>query len=171
MTYASKKKSPALYDQRGFLLRRAHQLAVSIFEAQLEHLRATPAQIAVLTMLRDHPSLYQSELARAIGLDKATVSVLVKAMEARGLLQRRPSSSNSKRIAVTLTTQGESMVARSRVPCRKADELLMSPLKTEERDQLVALLRRLVAELERHARAPLARQTARTGIESCRLPT
>lgn len=161
MTCASKQNSPALYDQPGFLLRRAHQLAVSIFEAQLGDLRATPAQIAVLTMLRAHPSLHQSELARAIGLDKATVSVLVKAMEARGLLQRRPCHANSKRIAVTLTTEGASVAARSRVPCRNADELLVSPLNTEERDQLVALLRRLVAELERHARAPLARVSCR----------
>lgn len=78
-----------LYARPGFLLRRAHQISVSLFESACSELGITSGQYAVLTILRTDCILDQSSVARSIGLDKVTVSLLLRGLEIRGLIDRR----------------------------------------------------------------------------------
>ena len=71
-----------LYARPGFLLRRAHQISAAVFEDDCRDLALTPAQFGVLTVLRAHPGMGQSSLARALGFDKVTVLRVLRGLEA-----------------------------------------------------------------------------------------
>src|ERR1700749_3730239 len=79
-----------LYARPGFLLPRAHQISAAVFEDECRDLGLTPAQFGVLTVLKTHPGLGQSSLARALGFDKVTVLRVLRGLESRGLVERGP---------------------------------------------------------------------------------
>jgi len=142
-----------LYARPGFLLRRAHQISAAVFEDECRELALTPAQFGVLTVLKAHPGLGQSDLARALGFDKVTVLRVLRGLQARGLVTREPAAGNKRNVSVALTADGHSMLARAQKPAEKAYRRLLAPLDKAQQVQLVALLQLLTGELEDDARA------------------
>jgi DNA-binding MarR family transcriptional regulator len=142
-----------LYVRPGFLLRRAHQISAAVFEDECRELALTPAQFGVLTVVKAHPGLGQSSLARALGFDKVTVLRVLRGLEARGLVARAPAPDNKRNVSVALTAEGAGMLARAQKPAEKAYKRLLAPLDKAQQAQLVELLQLLTGELEEDARA------------------
>jgi MarR family transcriptional regulator, lower aerobic nicotinate degradation pathway regulator len=142
-----------LYARPGFLLRRAHQISAAVFEDECRSLGLTPAQFGVMTVLRAHPGLGQSSLARALGFDKVTVLRVLRGLEARGLLARAPVPGNKRNVSVMLTDEGVAVLGEAQKPAEKAYKRLLAPLDKAQQAQLVALLQLLTGELEDDARA------------------
>jgi MarR family transcriptional regulator, lower aerobic nicotinate degradation pathway regulator len=142
-----------LYARPGFLLRRAHQISAAVFEDECRDLALTPAQFGVLTVLKMHPGLGQSSLARALGFDKVTVLRVLRGLESRGLVARAPAPDNKRNVSVALTLAGVRLLAEAQKPAEKAYKRLLSPLDKAQQVQLVALLQLLTGELEGEARA------------------
>lgn len=150
------KTPPALsrlYARPGFLLRRAHQISAAVFEDECRDLGLTPAQFGVLTVLKAHPGLGQSSLARALGFDKVTVLRVLRGLEARGLVERGAALGSKRNISVVLTAGGGELLAQAQKPAEKAYKRLMGPLDRQQQTQLLELLQLLTGELEDHARA------------------
>ena len=142
-----------LYARPGFLLRRAHQISAAVFEDECRALGLTPAQFGVLTVLRSHPGLGQSTLARALGFDKVTVLRVLRGLETRGFVERGPAPDNRRNMCVNLTAAGENVLGRAQRPAERAYKRLLAPLDREQQEQLIALLQLLTGELEDDARA------------------
>jgi len=141
-----------LYARPGFLLRRAHQISAAVFEDECRDLQLTPAQFGVLTVLKAHPGLGQSSLARALGFDKVTVLRVLRGLQARGLVARE-SSAGRRNVSVQLTPAGAQMLDSAQKPAERAYRRLMAPLDRQQQEQLVSLLQLLTGELEEDARA------------------
>ena len=148
-----------LYARPGFLLRRAHQISAAVFEDECRELQLTPAQFGVLTVLQAHPGLGQSSLARALGFDKVTVLRVLRGLEVRGFVARRPGK-GKRNVAVALTAAGEQLLQRAQKPAETAYRRLLAPLDRAQQDQLIDLLQLLTGELEDHARAAFVPPTA-----------
>lgn len=144
-----------LYHRPGFLLRRAHQLSVAIFERECQHLEVTPAQFGVLTVLSHARGIGQSDLSRALGFDRVTTLRIVHALQDRGLVQRRPSANDGRRLELEISVKGRKVLREARAPADRAYQRLLEPLSQRERQQLMQLLAKLCEELEEEARAPL----------------
>jgi DNA-binding MarR family transcriptional regulator len=142
-----------LYARPGFLLRRAHQISAAVFEDECRDLSLTPAQFGVLTILKAHPGLGQSSLARALGFDKVTVLRVLRGLEARGFVSRAPAPDNKRNVSVALTTQGEAVLTQAQRPAERAYKRLLAPLGKAQQAQLLELLQLLTGELEDDARA------------------
>ena len=142
-----------LYARPGFLLRRAHQISAAVFEDECRDLGLTPAQFGVLTVLRTHPGLGQSSLARALGFDKVTVLRVLRGLEARGFVERSPAPDNRRNMCVTLTAEGEAILSKAQRPAERAYKRLLSPLDRGQQEQLIHLLQLVTGELEDDARA------------------
>lgn len=142
-----------LYARPGFLLRRAHQISAAVFEDECRDLALTPAQFGVLTVLKSHPGMGQSSLARALGFDKVTVLRVLRGLEARGLLERGAAHGSKRNISVALTQAGAAVLAQAQKPAEKAYKRLMAPLDRDQQAQLLELLQLLTGELEDDARA------------------
>jgi DNA-binding MarR family transcriptional regulator len=150
-------KTPAalsrLYARPGFLLRRAHQISAAVFEDECRELALTPAQFGVLTVLRSHPGLGQSSLARALGFDKVTVLRVLRGLETRGFVERGPAPGNRRNMCVELTREGEAVLGKAQRPAERAHKRLLAPLDRQQQMQLIHLLQLLTGELEDDARA------------------
>jgi DNA-binding MarR family transcriptional regulator len=142
-----------LYARPGFLLRRAHQISAAVFEDECRALGLTPAQFGVLTVLRTHPGMGQSTLARSLGFDKVTVLRVLRGLESRGLVERGPAPDNRRNMCVNLTSEGVSVLQQAQRPAERAYKRLLAPLDKSQQEQLIELLQLLTGELEDDARA------------------
>lgn len=154
---ATRKKSTdtlaRLYARPGFLLRRAHQISAAVFEDECKALGLTPAQFGVLTVVKAHPGMGQSSLARALGFDKVTVLRVLRGLQARGFITRGQSEDNRRNVSVVITPEGEAILDEAQKPAESAYRRLLGPLDPKQQEQLLGLLQLLTGELEDEARA------------------
>lgn len=144
-----------LYLRPGFLLRRAHQLSVGLFEEGCRELSLTPPQYGVLTVVAHADGCDQATVARALGFDRVTTLRIVRGLQTRGLVARKPSTADGRRLQLTLTADGVATLTRGRKLAASVTERLMAPLAGDEREQFKRLLRKLCAGLEPQARTRL----------------
>lgn len=144
-----------LQQRPGFLLRRAHQISVAIFEKECAAVELTPAQYGVLNVLGNSSGIDQSRLSRSLGLDRVTVLRVAKGLEARGLISREPCAEDARRLSLSLTQEGRALLEQAQPAVRKAFESLASPFSARELDALTRLLNKLCTGLAEEARAEM----------------
>jgi DNA-binding MarR family transcriptional regulator len=142
-----------MYDRPGFLLRRAYQISMGVFEQECKALSLTPAQFAVLSVLSATPDIDQARLSRCLGFDKVTVMYILRILEERGLITR--SNGRGRRIALALTTEGITLLEEAQAPTELASASLMACFTEAQQKQFIRLLKILTTSLEDKARAPL----------------
>ena len=147
----------SIYARPGFLLRRAHQLSVGLFERHCGELGLTPPQYGILNVLSYAPDIDQITLAKALGHDKVTISHIVRSLETRGLLTREASVEGRRRMVIRLTRQGRALLAQAVACAARAHDQLLSPLSSEEQAHMLQLLDKLCSGLEDEARAPMVK--------------
>ena len=158
-----------LYRRPGFMLRRAHQIAVSVFTGEMGALGTTPTQFGILHILGDRPNLDQITLARVLGLDRSTTGMVVGTLEAAGLLARVVHHEDKRRRVLALTPAGRARLTELAAPSARAVEALLAPLSAEERPVLLALLAKLTDALNETTRVPLVRPGRGDGADGSRL--
>lgn len=136
-----------LAEMVGYTLRRA-QLAV--FERVIKEfavLDLRPAQFSTLVLLKHRPGLKQSEVAAALGIQRANFVALFDLLEQRGLAERRPYARDRRSYALHLTPEGERLAARAQeIECAH-ERQLEQILGPDGRATLLLLLRQLVERL------------------------
>lgn len=141
-----------LYQRPGFLLRRAHQISVGIFEEHCRPLGLTPPQYGVLVLIDASPGSDQSSLARAMGFDKVTTLRLVRGLEERNLVHRALSQRDRRQHQLTLTEAGKALLQSCLPLVEKAYQRLSAPLQEDELKELQRLLTKLETHLGPSAR-------------------
>ena len=140
----------------GHLIRRAHQLAVSIFAEKTAVFEITPVQFAMLNALVDEPGEDQITLAGKVAFDAATSGAVILRLETKGLLRRDADPKDKRRKLLTATTEGEKVVIAMKAAVAEVQGQIMQPLTAKEAEQLTALLGKLVAGHD---------ETAKTGVK------
>jgi DNA-binding MarR family transcriptional regulator len=125
-----------------WLLSRASHALNTELTAALETLDITPRAHAVLTTALTG-ELTQSEIARLVGLDKTTMVVTVDELEAAGLAERRPSSSDRRARVIAVTDAGKRTVKRADKVLDRVRDDVLSALAPEERQIFLGALGRL----------------------------
>jgi MarR family transcriptional regulator for hemolysin len=97
----------------------------------------------VLISLKSGQISSQRELASAVGIQGATLSHHLDAMESAGLVTRRRDPRNRRLHLVELTPDGEALFARLREVAFAFDQRLRAGLTEHDVDRLEALLDRL----------------------------
>lgn len=129
----------------GYLMRRAHQLAVAIFAAETASFDLTPVQFAMLNALMDEPGEDQITLASKVAFDAATSGAVIARLENKGLLRRDADPQDKRRKLLRLTATGEAMVVRMKAVVAQVQSQITSPLSAAETQDLNRLLAKLVA--------------------------
>ncbi len=138
----------------GHLLRRCHQIAVAVFLEECARFDLTPLQYAVLQTLADSGPQDQVTLGGATALDRSTVTVVVRKLEQRYLLERSQSERDGRAKIVSLTKAGAALLREVRSAVDSAQRRITSPLTVAEAATLMQLLDKLAQGNNSLSRAP-----------------
>jgi MarR family transcriptional regulator, temperature-dependent positive regulator of motility len=146
-----------VYDEPGHLIRRAQQIAVSLFHSIMGN-GVTPVQYCVLRVLRDHPGIDQVTLAGLCAVDTSTAADLAVRLEERGLVMRMMPMKSKRFRLLHLTSDGKALVEKLIPSSRVLARELLKALDRDEQEVFVRLLKKFVHLNNEVSRAPLDRR-------------
>ena len=135
---------PASLDEIvGFHIRLAHGAAYRHFMDTFAHLDLTQKQVSVLWLVADHPGIGQSDLARRLQMDRATVMAIVNRLQARELVIRSDHGQDARRRAISLSPLGQAALAEARTAIAEHERWLTARFSRREVKLLIDLLSRV----------------------------
>ncbi len=132
----------ALDRQVCFALAAASRSVIALYRPVLEPLGLTHPQYLVMLALWERSPRTVSDIGHALLLEPATLSPLLKRLEAAGYITRGRSESDERALAVRLTPEGIALKQQAlRVPPQIVDRLGMPVAELERvRDDLTKLI-------------------------------
>ncbi len=126
----------------GYAMKRAYMTIHGDFLASFEHLGLRSGTFSALSIIVDNPDISQSQLARALAIERSGVVLIVDHLEGRELIGRHRVPGDRRAYALRATLAG----------CCLRDEAVEAIRKHEAR-VLSSLERRGTGDLARPARA------------------
>ncbi|XVS64353.1 MarR family winged helix-turn-helix transcriptional regulator [Actinosynnema sp. CA-299493] len=137
----------ALERQVCFALSIASRNVVAVYRPLLEPMGLTHPQYLVMLALWGRAPLSVKELSRLLALEPATLSPLLKRLEAIGYVTRPRAAADERQLAVTLTEEGAALREQAlAIPPAVVARLGMS---LDELRDLHAVLTKVIAVTER----------------------
>jgi DNA-binding MarR family transcriptional regulator len=128
----------------GYALRRAQLSVFDEIITAFTELDLRPAQYSVLVLLEHAPGLKQSDVAGALGIQRANFVALFDGLERRGLARRSPTPNDRRSYALYLTDAGREVLARAARIEAEHEVQLDARLGPGGRQQLLKLLGQLI---------------------------
>lgn len=135
--------SYVLDEQVGFLMRRAQQRHIAIFQRIMGDDGPTPTQFAAMSKLSGGEEISQNQLGRMTAMDPATIKGVISRLADRGLVERLSDPDDQRRVRVRLTPKGLAAIPGLIEKARAITAATLSPLSREEAERLLGLLARL----------------------------
>ena len=128
-------------EMAGHLIRRLHQQSSQVFQAktQAAGLDMTSVQFAALDAIAEQPGIDQASLAATISFDRATIGGVIDRLESKGLVRREVSESDRRARLLSLTKDGEKLLAASRPMVEALQVEILGALSRAERKVFLAL--------------------------------
>jgi DNA-binding MarR family transcriptional regulator len=135
-----------LVDTISYLLWRLQSELAHAWQRRGDHeLIRHRATFDLLLLLGIYPGISQSDLARALVMDKSNTATLVRSLQQKRWLGRRPSLDDGRRLGLFLTPDGVHQLALMRRAYQRHEESLIEALGAADARGLVDLLQRAVA--------------------------
>ncbi len=131
------------HDPLGLHLTRVSRAVSRAFDGVLAEAGGSLPVWLVLISLKSGQPASQRKLAEAVGVQGATLTHHLNAMESAGLVTRRRDPANRRLHLVGLTSEGDALFLRLRDAAAAFDRRLRAGLSESEASQLEALLTRL----------------------------
>ncbi|GAK33802.1 putative transcriptional regulatory protein for hcr operon [alpha proteobacterium Q-1] len=132
----------SLDDLFGFRLRLAQVKLFQHFRESLAPLQITPGQAGLLILIRDNPGISQSDLARAMQVERATLGQTIEGLVRRDFIVRNPRPGDRRAYSLSLSAAGDAFVDQL-IPAIRAHEADVSQKLTAiEFDRLRSLLQK-----------------------------
>jgi DNA-binding MarR family transcriptional regulator len=129
-----------------FLLSQVGFHSSRLWGERIARLELDPREVVLLRHVAAAEGQSQQALAAALQIPPSRMVALVDALEQRGLLERRPISSDRRVRALHLSRQGGRELRKIMAASAEHEAELCAGLEASEREQLIALLSRLAAE-------------------------
>jgi DNA-binding MarR family transcriptional regulator len=143
-----------IYHMPGHLIRRAQQIAVSLFLEECAPVDLTPVQFAALVTVRDNPGIDATRLSALVAFDRSTLGNVLERLETRGFVERYASPEDKRVKLLRLTPQGRSVTRSAEEGVRRTQERILAPLDATKRRVLLDLLAQLVEVNNDASRVP-----------------
>jgi DNA-binding MarR family transcriptional regulator len=139
-------ESTPLVDTISYLLWRLQSELAHAWQRQGEReLTRHRVTFDLLLLLGIYPGISQSDLARALVMDKSNTATLVRSLQQRRWLARRSAPEDARRLGLFLTPDGVHQLALMRQAYQRHEEGLIEALGSADAAALVELLQRAVA--------------------------
>ena len=127
----------------GFHIRLAYTAVYRHFMDTFADLDMTQKQVSVLWLVDDHPGIAQTDLAKRLRMDRATVMAIINRLEGRRLLRRGQSASDGRKQTLKLTPTGHKILIDAKRAVLEHEEWLKRSFTKQEVRTLIDLLRRI----------------------------
>lgn len=127
----------------GFHIRLAYTAVYRHFMDTFAELDMTQKQVSVLWLVDDHPGIAQTDLAKRLRMDRATVMAIINRLEGRRLLRRGQSASDGRKQTLKLTPTGAKILSDAKEAVRDHEQWLKSRFTKQEVRTLIDYLRRI----------------------------
>ncbi|KUO05878.1 MarR family winged helix-turn-helix transcriptional regulator [Streptomyces caeruleatus] len=134
---------PAIRSLPSWLLGRAAARGRSLVAEALAAEGMKMWHHVVLSAVRDLAPVAQADLGRSVQLDPKDLVGILNDLQTRALVLRRPDPNDRRKNAVSLTDEGARLLTRCEKAAREANDALLAPLSTAERDRFMDLLIRI----------------------------
>jgi len=141
-----------MFSEPGHLIRRLHQISVSIFMEKVKDLDITQVQYATLLTIEFSPGIDQTRLGKAIALDRTTISNVIGRLVAKGLIRRE--MLNLRTNALFITGAGRAITKVVTPHALSVAEMLLEPLTKIEAKEFQRILKKLIEAKNSASRAP-----------------
>ena len=132
-----------LPDLLGYQLRRAQVTVFQHFAGALGDWNVTPGQLGLLVLVSRNPGISQTALAKAVGVERATLGEAIDRLLKRNLLRREPAPKDRRSYALHLSESGEKFLDDFLPRLLRHEEEVSGNLSPKERKTLIELLGRL----------------------------
>jgi MarR family transcriptional regulator, organic hydroperoxide resistance regulator len=129
----------------GYRLRRAQSAVHRDYNAMFEKLKITQKQTGVMWLVVSNPGLAQGSIGASLGMDRATMMVIVDRLEARGLLKRIRSRKDARQRELFATPEGQRLMKKVRSLTERHEKRLKKLFTAAELQILEHLLQKLQA--------------------------
>ena len=106
------------------------------------------SQLLVLELLAAQNDLTIGTIAQRVGLAQASVTVIVDHLDGRGLVARRRNSEDRRQVRVSLTGEGQELLARAPTALQTRFLSNFSTLRNWEKTAILSSLERLADLME-----------------------
>lgn len=131
------------------LIGQLHRSFTRIADGQLRELGFATSQLPVLVALKKNKALSQSELARFARVEQPSMAQLLNRMERDGLVQRVPDPDDKRSRLISLTDSASRRMPKGKAIMDAMCEMALEDFSPSDITQLVALLQRMNANLDR----------------------
>jgi DNA-binding MarR family transcriptional regulator len=135
---------PELVGHLGYLLKHAQSRLAELTTEALAPYGLSGRELAVLLVLDRREPTSQQEAAERIGIDRTTMVAFLDALEGKGLVIRRPDSSDRRRNVVVLTPVGRDTLHHAAEASADAERRFLAPLTRSAAEQLNRSLKSLI---------------------------
>ncbi len=132
----------------GYQIRYAYRIFVKALADELGPHRITTGQWSALRVLWQEDGLSQVELAQRMMVEKASLTAVLKAMAADGLITRVRNADDRRKVNIYLTASGRRLKSKILPVIGKINKRAMRRLSSAEVQQLRRLLARVMINLQ-----------------------
>jgi DNA-binding MarR family transcriptional regulator len=130
---------------------RLHKLALR--NRLVSEVKAEPGQPVILMILEKASqagyAVSQNDLAQALHVSDPTITTSMKSLARQGYVTRTQDPADRRRMLPTLTPQGVEAAKKCRRCFNKVNAEMLEGFSKEEEEQLLEMIRRIVANLEK----------------------
>jgi MarR family transcriptional regulator for hemolysin len=131
------------------LIGQVYRVFARLVDAPLRQLGFAIGQLPVLVTLKSTGALSQAELARVAQVEQSSMAQLLNRMERDDLVKRVPDPADGRSRLISLTARASRQMPSGKLVMDEVCETALTGFSNEERAQLVCLLMRIDANLER----------------------
>ena len=134
----------------GYQLRLAYIATSRHFATALSRVDLTQKQTGVLWLIGANAGASQIALATELGMDRASMMVIIDRLEERGLIVRERSARDGRRQELYLTAKGRKTLSQCKAAVARHERWIAGRFKRGQASELMRSLQRLATDAGRH---------------------
>lgn len=124
----------------GHLIRRCQQRAVDLFTDEVGEDGPNPRQFAVLISVFQNPGMSQTALVETSGIDRSTLTEVLRRMIDRGLISRSRTPTDQRANALFLTDDGRAALKGAFAAAERVQTRILEPIAASDRETAIRIL-------------------------------
>jgi len=127
----------------GYNARRASLAVIEVFLQRMAPYRFRPVDFSVMSLIVHNPGITSRQLCTSLGILPPNLVSLVGALEARGLIERKPHPRDGRATGLHPTAAGRKLMREAERTAAELEREAASGLTARELQTLLSLLRKV----------------------------